>query len=179
METDLGAWLIRTKEFEIAAHLILGANEGASRSRVMNLNQAYAKVGALNVRQDEMMKESLRCVEYGLNRAAYVMSWAACMDLIKEKLASDGLVKLRSQRPNWPQDADIDELAEKFPEYQLIDSLKEVGLTGKNETSALKGLLQRRNECAHPTGYIPTHNETLGYISEIIQRVQRLAGKTI
>jgi hypothetical protein len=179
METDLAAWLTRARDFEVAAHIILAADEGAGKSRVITLSQAYEKVSALNVRQDEMMRESLRCAEHGLNRAAYVMSWAACVDLIKEKLASDGLIKLRAQRPNWPQNADVSELAEKFPEYQLIEALKAVGLVGRGEMNALIGLLQRRNECAHPTGYVPTLNETLGYISEVIQRIQRLAPKSL
>jgi hypothetical protein len=179
METDLVTWLTRSRNFEVAAHIVLSANEGASKSRVITLSQAYDKVKALNVRQDGMMRESLKCVEYGLNRAAYVMSWAACVDLIKEKLASDGLTKLRAQRPNWPQNVDINELAEKFPEYQLIEALKAVGLVGKGEMNALIGLLQRRNECAHPTGYVPTLNETLGYISEVMQRIQRLAPKSL
>jgi hypothetical protein len=179
MEADLAIWLAKAKNFEVAAHVVLGANEAAAKSRVITLGQAYEKVSALNVRQDGMMRESLRCAEHGLNRAAYVMSWAACVDLIKEKLASDGLMKLRAERPNWPQNADINELAEKFPEYQLIEALKAVGLVGKVEMNALIGLLQRRNECAHPTGYVPTLNETLGYISEIIQRIQRLAPKSL
>jgi hypothetical protein len=179
METDLAAWLTRTKSFEVEAHLILGTNEAAVQSRVITLSQVYDKVNALSVRQDGMMRESLKCVEYGLNRAAYVMSWAACADLVKEKLASDGLAKLRAQRSNWPQSADINELAEKFPEHQLIEALRAVGLATKGEMNGLIGLLQRRNECAHPTGYIPTLNETLGYISEIIQRIQRLAAKSL
>jgi hypothetical protein len=179
MVTDLTAWLTRAKNFEVAAHVVLGENEGAGKSRVVALSQAYEKVKTLSVRQDEMMRESLKCAEYGLNRAAYVMSWAACVDLIKEKLASDQLVKLRAQRQNWPQNADINELAEKFPEYQLIEALRAVGLAGKGEMNALIGLLHRRNECAHPTGYIPTLNETLGYISEVIQRIQKLAPKSL
>jgi hypothetical protein len=179
METDLTYWLARSKHFEVEAHLILGTNESATQSRVISLGQAFDKVSALNVRQDVMMRESLKCAEYGLNRAAYVMSWAACADLIKEKHASDGLVKLRAQRPNWPQNADITELAEKFPEHQLIEALRAVGLATKGEMNGLIGLLQRRNECAHPTGYVPTLNETLGYISEVIQRIQKLAAKSL
>lgn len=179
MKTDPTAWLTRAKKFEVEAHIILSGHESAGKSRVITLGEAYNKVEILNVRQDGMIRESLQCTEYGLNRAAYVMSWAACVDLIKEKLASDGLAKLRAQRPTWPQNADINELAEKFPEYQLIEALKAVGLVSKAEMKALIGLLQRRNECAHPTGYIPTLNETLGYISEVIQRIQRLASKSL
>ena len=39
---------------------------------------------------------------------------------------------------------------------------------------ALHGLLNRRNECAHPSDYFPDLNETLGYLSELFQRIEYL-----
>jgi hypothetical protein len=38
----------------------------------------------------------------------------------------------------------------------------------------LHGLLSRRNECAHPSEYFPDLNMTLGYISDLIDRIKRL-----
>jgi hypothetical protein len=60
-----------------------------------------------------------------------------------------------------------------------LPSLQAVGLATKNEKNALLDLLRRRNECAHPTGYLPGVNETLGYIAEVLQRIQRLAPKSL
>jgi hypothetical protein len=42
---------------------------------------------------------------------------------------------------------------------------------------ALHGLLNRRNECAHPSDYFPNFNETLGYLAELFQRVAFLQNK--
>lgn len=39
---------------------------------------------------------------------------------------------------------------------------------------ALHGLLNRRNECAHPSEYFPDLNETLGYIGELFKRIKQL-----
>src|SRR5258708_25108542 len=125
-----------------------------------------------------MMRQALRCAENGLYRAADVMAWAACMDYIEDKLSEDGLVKLRAARPVW-KGKDIHEMAEYVAEYQLVESLKALGLATKNETNALLDLLRRRNECAHPTGYLPQVNETLGYISEVLQRIARLSPKSL
>ncbi len=47
------------------------------------------------------MRQALRCVENELYRAAHVMVWAGFMDFLEERLASDGLKKLRTARANW------------------------------------------------------------------------------
>jgi hypothetical protein len=171
-------WLARTQSFELEAHEILSTHESAGKSRVIVLERAYEQLALLNITQDDIMRQALRCAENGLYRAAHVMAWAACMDYIEEKLSADNLVKLRAARPNW-RGNDIHEMAEYTSEYQLVETLKAVGLTTKNETNALLDLLRRRNECAHPTGYLPQINETLGYISEILQRIARLAPKSL
>lgn len=51
---------------------------------------------------------------------------------------------------------------------------RRVGIYNKTVMKALQGLLNKRNESAHPSDYFPDMNETLGYMSEIFQRVERL-----
>lgn len=172
------AWIARARRFEIAAHEILGKHEDSEASRVFILETVYDRLAVLNLRQDDMLKQALRCAENGLYRAAHVMAWAACMDYIEEKLSADGLAALRSAHPKWVG-RDMHEIAESVPEFQLVESLEAVGLSSKSEKNALIGLLRRRNECAHPTGYLPRINETLGYIDEVLQRIQRLAPRSL
>ena len=171
-------WAIRVQNFEAEAHAILSTHEGAGASHVVVLEQSYEALGLLNLKQDDMMRQALRCAESGLFRAAHVMAWAACMDYIEDKLSEDNLVKLKAARPDW-KGKDIHEIGEYISEYQLVEALKLLGLTTKNENQALLGLLRRRNECAHPTGYLPQLNETLGYIAEVLQRVAKLAPKNL
>lgn len=171
-------WVAKAQNFELEAHEILSIHENAGISRVVVLEQAYESLTLLNIKQDDIMRQALRCAENGLYRAAHVMAWAACMDYIEEKLSADNMVKLKAARPRWPG-RDIREMAEHISEYQLIESLKAVGLTTKNETNAFLDLLRRRNECAHPTNYLPQVNETLGYIAEILQRIIQLAPKNL
>ena len=172
------AWAARAQGFELEAHKILSAHEGSTASRVVVLESAYKALDLLNLKQDDIMRQALRCAENGLYRAAHVMAWAACMDYIEEKLSADNLGRLREARPSW-RGRDVREMAEYVPEHQLIEALKTLGLTTKNETNALLGLLRRRNECAHPTDYLPQANETLGYISEVLQRINNLAPKNL
>src|ERR1022692_541204 len=178
MTPDHLLWLARAQLFERDAHEILSGHEDANVSRVIKLEQAYALLDTLSVRQDDLMRQALRCAENELYRAAHVMAWAACMDFIQEKLSADNLASLRAVRPKW-QGKDISEMAEYVPERQLVDVLQNVGLASKNEVNALVGLLQHRNECAHPSDYLPAVNETLGYIAEVMQRIKLLAPKCI
>jgi hypothetical protein len=165
-------------EFERQAHALLAIHESVSKSRVVVLDQTYQSLGALNLRQDDLMKQSLRCTEEGLYRGAHVMAWAAFMDFLEEKFQSDGLVKLRAARTAW-KGKNIEEMREYVNEYQLVEACQDLGLSTKNEVKALLGLLNKRNECAHPSNYYPQLNETLGYISEVIQRIKTLQPKTL
>jgi hypothetical protein len=167
-------WIAKANRFEANAHKILGVHEGSKKSRVVLLEEMYNRLGLLSLKQDDLFRQALRCAENGLYRAAHVMAWAACMDYIQKKLAEDGLQSVRRARPTW-QGSNIDEMAEYVPERQLVEVLKDVGFLTKNQVAALVGLLQRRNECAHPTAYLPGLNETLGYLSELLQRIETLS----
>jgi hypothetical protein len=167
----------RLRAFEREAHGILAVHEAAP-SRLVLLENTYKKLTVLNLRQDDLLRQSLRCIENELYRAAHVMAWAAFMDFLEEKLASDGLVKLRALRPAWKV-ASVEELRENVVEFQLLEAARDLGLLGKNETKALQGLLSKRNECAHPSGYFPSMNETLGYVTEVLNRIGTLNGKSL
>lgn len=167
----------RVAAFRSDAHLILAGHE-AARSRVVVLEQTYAALNPLNLRQDDLFRQGLRCAETGLYRAAHVMSWAAFMDFLEEKLQSDGLTRLRQVRPAWKGHT-IEEMREYVPERQLVEVTQAVGLCTKNEVQSLLGLLQRRNECAHPSDLLPGLNETLGYLSELINRIRTLQARTL
>src|SRR2546428_7151939 len=136
----------KTRAFAAEAHGLLGKHE-SSPSRVVQLDATYKKLTALSLKQDDLMRQSLRCLENELYRAAHVMAWAAFMDFFEEKLASDGLVRLRAVHPAW-RASSVEELRDNVVEYQLLEVARDLGLCGKTETKALQGLLSNRNECA-------------------------------
>ncbi len=61
----------------------------------------------------------------------------------------------------------------------MIEAARDVGLCRKNEVKALLGLLNKRNECAHPSDFYPGLNHTLGFVSELLQRIERLQPRTL
>lgn len=172
---DLQAILARVEAFKQEAHTILGTHE-ASKSRVFLLDSSYSKLTGLSLKQDELFRQALRCVEHELYRAAHVLAWAGFIDFLEEKLASDGFQKLCAARQKWTFKS-VDDLREQFTEYAIIEAAYASGLCAKSEMKALHGLLSKRNECAHPSNFYPGLNETLGYISELVQRVETLRAK--
>jgi hypothetical protein len=172
------AQLVEVAErFANDAHALLARHEGA-RSRVAVLEATYNQLDRLSLAQDDLLRQALRCAEMGLYRAAIVMGWASLADLVEEKLSSDGLTQLRSLRPKWVG-RDMAEISEHVPERQFLDVARELGLLTKNQSAALQSLLNRRNECAHPSTYYPDLNETLGYLAEIIRRAGDLAARSL
>ena len=164
--------LTKLDRFRKDAHQILGIHE-SSQSRIINLENTYRKLENLNIVQDDMFRQALTCTERGCFRAAHVMAWAAFMDFIELKMSEDGFIKLNSVRPKW-RIKSIDDLREVGSEYQVIEAMKMMKLCSRTEMKAFHGLLNRRNECAHPSNYFPELNETIGFISELLKRLERL-----
>ena len=148
-----------------------------SPTRLITVEESYNRITGLSIKQDDLFRQALRCVENELFRAAHVMAWAAFMDFLHEKLAEDGLVKLHKARPHWKLTASED-LREQS-DFHLIEAAKDVGLLGRTVQKALQGLLNRRNECAHPEDFYPGLNESLGYLSELIKRIETLKSRTL
>jgi len=170
-------WIGKARAFEQDAHQILSIHEAAP-SRVVLLGDTYDQLSKLSIRQDDLFQQALRCIENKLFRAAHVMAWAGFMDFLEEKLAADGLKKVWQQRPKW-KGKTIEELREFVPEHQLVEVSRDVRLCGKGPTKTLLGLLSKRNECAHPSDYDPGLNESLGYVSELLERIRLLQTKQL
>lgn len=163
----------RAEAFSRAAHDLFASFE-ASPSRVVSLNETRKQLTILSLRQNELLEESLRAIEARLYRAAIVLAWAAFIDFLERKLDADGLLAVHAKRPAWAKLKTVDQLKEQVPEHQLVDVAREVGLLNKAEMKVLLGLLSKRNECAHPTGYRPGLNEALGFVSELLNRLTQI-----
>lgn len=167
--TDILVFVLKgVTEFKKEANEILSKHE-SSKSRVITVENSYRRLKSLSLKQEHLLRQALQCVEHELYRAAHVLAWAALIDYVEEMI---DLKRLRSVRPNWGNINTIQDLRESVPEFQLIDAARDLGLLTKSDAKALHGLLHRRNECAHPSDYEPGLNEALGYISEILTRLE-------
>jgi hypothetical protein len=154
------------------AKVILATHEAAS-ARVITLEQSYDRLSGLSLEQDELFREAFRAVEADLFRASHVLAWAGFIDFFHNYLLPQHTSALHGVQPKWQLSAP-EELRDQA-DFQVIQAAKDAGVFGKTVMKALHGLLNRRNECAHPSTYFPDLNQTLGYISEPLSRIEKLS----
>jgi hypothetical protein len=171
---DVPTLLGKVVALEAEARRLLALHE-ASTARTVTLEDSYSKLGKLSLAQDELFREALRAVEAGLFRAAHVLAWAGFIDFLHSYLASDGLAAMQEARPKWNLTS-VEDMRD-WSDYAVIEAGAAAGFYGKTLMKALHGLLNRRNECAHPSDHFPDFNETLGYLAELFQRVGFLQEK--
>lgn len=163
--------LRRASETRKAVQSILSRVEG-STERVVTVEGSFRQLQNLSAKQRDLLHQALQCVVHDLNRAAVVLAWAAFMDFLHDRLLQDGLASLRKARPKWPLHARED--LRKQPDHQLVEAAKECGLLTGNDMKALLGMLNTRNECAHPEDVEPDFNIALGYLSALAKRIQSI-----
>jgi hypothetical protein len=163
--------LARLADLETDAKTILATHEAAA-SRIITLEDSYAKLDDLSIAQDELFRESLRAVQNELYRAAHVLAWAGFIDFLHNLLVDEHLTALETARPNWTINAAED--LREYSDFQVVEAGKASGVYGNTMMRTLHGFLGQRNECAHPSGYFPDLNSTLGYVSELVSRIRRL-----
>lgn len=150
-----------------------------STSRVITLKETYDELAGLSQSQESLFKQALLAIEIGLHRAAVVLAWAAFMDVVQTKLASDGWQKVSSVRTTFPITKTLEEIREQYTDHAFVTLAKECGLYGKGTMNSLLGALAERNQCAHPGAPDPGMNESLGYLSKLLKRAKEVQGKTI
>src|SRR2546426_6737964 len=136
LDVVLADYVKRVQRFEREVHDLFGGHETAP-SRVYILDKTYQELKGLSLKQDDLFRQAIRCIESDLFRAAHVMAWAAFMDFVEEKLAEDGLAKVRAARPKWTAPG-LEELRENVVEAQILDVAKELGLLSKSQLKVLQ-----------------------------------------
>ena len=178
MTTTIEEVAANVTAFKREVHRLFASFESAP-SRIITLADTRKQISILNLKQTELLEEAVQSIEHGLYRPAIVMGWAAFMDFLEEKMTSDGFVRLHQERPAWSKLTTLEELRESQTEFALLDAARLLKLLNKNEHKSLHGLLSKRNESAHPSGYKPGLNEALGYISELLNRIPTIGARTL
>ena len=164
--------LRKARRFEREAHEILATHE-SSISRAYLLDDTYKALSGLSLDQDQLLRQALRCVENKLFRAAHILAWTACIDLIQNKLGVDSFKQLNILRPTWKIKT-IEDLWERGNDFQLIEVCKNLRLVTEQEKRMLHSYLTKRNWCAHPSAFFPDYNQTLGYMTDILKNMDKI-----
>ncbi|MGA2162209.1 MAG: hypothetical protein ABSG28_08460 [Methanoregula sp.] len=166
----------KMNDFEKEAHILLSIHETSKKSRVILLSDSFKKLDMLSIKEKILFHEALQCVEQEFYRSAIILSWVGFMHFVLEKIEDFGLQNISLKKTSWNYKT-IEELTEKQTEFSIIELLFDIGYCSKTEKKALQGLLNKRNECAHPSSHTPDINETLGYISELFKRISQIQSR--
>lgn len=173
LEKSLNGWVKKVKKFESQANKILARSDSSIKSRVFEIRTTLKKLNSLPIDIQEYFKESIRCLENGLNRSAIVLAWSGFFYLFAEKLYADYLIELKKQRPKWNL-TDFETFRESYTEHAIIEAGKVVGFINNSTKKELIGMLSKRNQCAHPTLYKPRTNISLGYVDDIFDKLTKV-----
>ena len=149
----------------------------SARARIVSVEALYDQLADVSTESQELLRIAMGCAEHVYYRPAIIMAWAAVIDRVVEVLSLDNFGRLRSARPKWDVTS-RDGLLERYPEFQIIDALRDAGLAGKTLQKTLHGQLHDRNRAAHASHYRPTFNMALGYIESALSSLRDL-GRTI
>lgn len=139
-----------------------------SKHRIVTVETAYHNLAKLSVKQDKLLKEAIDCVKYGFFRASQVLAWSAMVDVLIQ-IYIDKIDKTRT----------YEDLRSEFNDYRLIEQLRVKKIIDKGQEKILKGYLATRDEAAHPSELEPDYDQSVGYISQLIARIEYLKKKKI
>lgn len=130
------------------------------------------------------LDESVRCAEMNCIRASVVLAWCAVAHKVQHKLTSLGIPALNAEFAKmkadkglmfraftkdyvFSSDADVQEAADAH----LILLCRFLTYLDDTQYKHLKGALDLRNGCGHPTGYQPDAVKLQAYYADISQLV--------
>jgi hypothetical protein len=130
------------------------------------------------------LDESIRCAERNCVRASVVLAWCAVAHVIHRKLTSLGIPTLNAEFAKMKTDkglmfrsftkdhvfsTDLD--VQEAADAHLILLCRFMMFLDDTQYKHLKGALDLRNGCGHPTGYQPDPVKLQAYYADIAQLV--------
>jgi hypothetical protein len=130
------------------------------------------------------LDESIRCAETNCVRASVVLAWCAVAYTVHKKLKSLGLGTLNAEFAKMKADKGLmfraftkdyafstDPDVQEAADAHLILLCRFLAYLDDTQYKHLKGALDLRNGCGHPTGYQPEPMKLQAYYADITQLV--------
>lgn len=120
----------------------------------------------------EYVREALACYSAGAYRAAVVLSVAAGMDNLREKLATvaaSGGAEAATKTAH--QEIEKRFNAQEAFENGLIDAAEKATILSPAEANKLRVVLKTRHLCAHPSGHRGTAEEARDAITSVVDLI--------
>ncbi len=122
----------------------------------------------------EFLKETISSLEYGLLRAAVVLSWVGATSILYEYVVNHKLKEFNAEAsrrdPKWKPAKNQDDLC-KMKEFNFLEVIEGISIIGKNCKKELQDCLALRNSCGHPNTLSIGENMVAAHIEMLILNV--------
>lgn len=133
--------------------------------------------------QQDLVSETVTCIECGAYRSGVVMAWNLAYDFIRQWIYDNHLAEFnndlttfyvrRNGGPIFSAITDYDDFCSGKPdERTVIDTGCRASLFGERIRDNLRFYLRRRNNYAHPTFTSPSADQTNGYVKDLIDTIK-------
>ena len=133
--TPIELWAEKLARFQAEAVSQFSTIE-SSPERRFTLDKSYLSLKRLNIKEDELFRQALRCIELEVYRAAHILAWCGYMAIVgkAEQKAMFGMLSKRNECahptdyfPDLNQSlgyiaeifSRLEKLEKRFPNYQL------------------------------------------------------------
>ncbi|MBN3510125.1 hypothetical protein JYB55_14875 [Mycolicibacterium septicum] len=171
------AWLSGLREFQQAHAIpVEDSSKEAPAAALSSLRDAAKKAPAAYA---DYLTEAVECYERHLYRAAILMIWAATVEHLYGVVEAHqgGLKKIEAaNKTRYGTSKTYRRITNKngllyLSESQFIQLAEDAGLINRNARRTLTERLTLRNQCGHPTGYVPGREETVIFVESLVNNI--------
>jgi hypothetical protein len=126
-----------------------------------------------NPDESTYLEEAVSCFEYGLFRAAIVLTWCVAYSRFRDWLFTKHLGAFNALSSAWTKPITIKSIEDfqELNEATVIDTAKKAAVISKELNKTLKHLLDQRNSYAHPSSKPIRSSIAEAYIETALQEI--------
>lgn len=124
----------------------------------------------------QFIDESITALEYGLLRAAVVLSWIGAVSILYEEVLRNHKAAFNAEASkrfsNWKTANTSDDLS-RMKEYDFLQVLSAISMIGKNTKDELEQCLKLRNACGHPNSFTVGQHRVASHLETLVLNIYR------
>ena len=165
-------WAITRSGRDYLSQKGLAAKPVDPRNWAPNLRDSLARFA--DGQTASFIHEAFRCHEYGLNRAAIVMSWVGAVSLLQHHIVEHHLDEFNEiaiqKNTNWRLAKTANDVG-RMRESDFLNRLTELSVIGRDVKNELMQCLKRRNSCGHPNDFVVGRRTTAHYLEVLMNNI--------
>ncbi len=157
---------------EICHSLVVDRRSLPTYRAASQLRECLSSISATKTRM--FVEEAILCLEFGMYRAAVVLSWMGAVSMLYDHIIDKHLEDFNEVAPrhdrDWKSARNADGLS-MMKEQQFLNVIAAISVIGKNVKQQLNECLNLRNACGHPNSLNIGMGKAVSHIEILILNV--------